>query len=413
MTLLLIIIYLTFISLGLPDSMLGSSFPAIAKNLDLSSNMAGYVGMVVSACTIISSLCSSFLVKKLSTKFVVSFSVLLTALALIFFSFVKEGYSYLFYLIAIPLGLGAGAIDSALNNFVSLHYKAIHMNWLHCSWGIGASIGPIIIGSFIDSNNNSSGWNYGVLTIGIIQIAISIIIFSTLPLWNKIAKREENSKEEIKSKDDEKNLIKHLFVNPVLYFALFGFFCYCALESSTGLWIGNFFNKGMGTSTDEAAVLTSTFYIGITVGRFVCGPLSLKLKEKSLIRIGEAIIIIGIIFSFMTFNKYVPIVGFVFVGLGCAPIYPAIIRSTPDRFSKQLSYRVMGFEMATAYCGSLLMPPLFGLIAKSIGENYKILPVFMVFFAVCMILSHEYINWRLDKRDKSMTEEEKKKFKAF
>lgn len=418
MTLLLLIIYITFISLGLPDSMLGSSFPAIASNLDLPSNMSGYVGMVVSACTIISSLFSSFLVKKLSTKLVVSISVLLTAIALICFSFVGKNYGFLFYVIAIPLGLGAGAIDSALNNYVALHYKAIHMNWLHCSWGIGASIGPLIIGSFIDSNNNSSGWNYGVFTIGIIQIIISILLFSTLSLWNKVSIKKEikmNKKEgEYFTQDNSKKYdFKMIFSKPIVYLALFGFFCYCALESTTGLWIGNFFHKGLEFSTEQAAMFTSTFYIGITVGRFICGPLSLFWREKAMMRLGELIILTGILLTFLTFNRYVPIVGFVVVGLGCAPIYPAIIRSTPYRFSKQWSYRIMGFEMAAAYSGNLLMPPLFGTIAELVGGEYKILPIFMISFALGMIVCHESINISLDKRDKILTEEEKEQFYSY
>lgn len=414
-TLLLIIIYITFISLGLPDSMLGSSFPAIAQNLGVSSDMAGYVGMVVSLCTIISSLLSSYLIKRFSTKIVVSVSVVLTAVALLLFSFVRDGYTWAFYIIALPLGLGAGAIDSALNNYVALHYKAIHMNWLHAFWGIGASVGPLIIGSFIDSNNNSSGWDYGVLTIACIQLGISLILFLTLPLWNKVMEKENGEKKEEKKEEEvkgDKDEAKKVLTNPIFYLTALGFFCYCALESSTGLWVGNFFHIEMGSSTDEAAMLTSTFYIGITVGRLLCGPISLKLNEKQMIRMGEIIIAVGIALTFMRFNKYVPMVGFVVVGLGCAPIYPAIIRSTPYRFSKTLSQRAMGLEMATAYVGGLSMPPLIGLIARLMGDNYSILPYFMCGFAVAMIVCHEIINMILRKRDSSLSEEQLKEYKA-
>lgn len=412
-TLLLIIIYITFISLGLPDSMLGSSFPAIAENLNVSTDIAGYVGMVVSLCTIISSLMSSWLIRKFSSKMVVSVSVVLTAIALLLFSFVKEGYTWAFYIIAIPLGLGAGAIDSALNNYVALHYKAIHMNWLHAFWGIGASTGPLIIGAFIDSTNKSSGWNYGVLTIACIQFGIALLLFLTLPLWNKVMEKEESvEKEEEASKSDDGQGLKTLLKNPVFYFTVLGFFCYCALENSTGLWVGSFFHVNMGSSTDEAAMLTSTFYIGITVGRLLCGPISLKLNERQMMRMGEAIITVGIVLVFIQVNKYVPMVGFVVVGLGCAPLYPAIIRSTPYRFSKKLSQRAMGLEMATAYVGGLTMPPLIGLIARLLGENYHILPYFMAAFALAMIACHETINIILKKRDPKLTAEEMKEYEV-
>lgn len=341
-TALLIIIYLTFVSLGLPDSLLGSSFPAIATNLNLPLNTSGYVGMVVSACTILSSLSSGFLPKRIQAKWIISSSVLATALALIAFSFVRAGYGWAFYASAVPLGLGAGAIDSALNSYVALHYKAIHMNWLHASWGVGASIGPLIIGGFIDSTNNSAGWDKGLLTIAFLQLAISALLFLTLPLWNKAfpeEKKEEKAEEGTRLEKKE-----NLFSNPVFYLALGGFFCYCALESATGLWIGNFFHLGMGSSTAEAATLTVTFYIGITVGRFIAGPLSLKWNEKAMIRLGQALICLGIAFALMPFHKFLPIVGFVLTGLGCAPIYPAVIRSTPIASPRRRRKRPWGLR---------------------------------------------------------------------
>lgn len=411
--LLLIIIYLTFISLGLPDSILGSSFPAIAQNLNVSTNMSGYVGMVISLGTIISSLFSDFFIEKFSTKFVVLISVFLTALGIASFSFVPESMPWLFYIVAIPMGLGAGGIDSALNNYVALHYKAIHMNWLHASWGIGTSISPLIIGAFIDSNNNSSGWNKGVLVIACIQFSIFLILLISLPLWNKVKKNEtieEKKEEELTiTKEETKNII---FKNPIFYIAMLGFFSYCALETSAGLWIGNFFNKGLNTTTEEAATLTSTFYIGICVGRFISGPLSLKLNEKQMMRIGETILVIGVILTFIQVNKYVPIVGFVIIGLGCAPLYPAIIRSTPYRFSKKASQKVMGLEMATAYIGNLSMPPLIGLIARSLNDNYLILPYFILSFALIMVICHEIINLKLKQRDSSLTAEQLKEYKT-
>lgn len=408
-TALLVIIYLTFISLGLPDSVLGSSFPAIARNLNISPEMSGYVGMVISAGTIISSLMSDKLIRKFSTKIIVTVSVLLTAVGLLSFSFVPAEHTWLFYIVAIPMGLGAGGIDSALNNYVALHYKAIHMNWLHACWGVGSSTSPLIIGAFINPDNNSSGWNYGVLTIACIQFFICLVLLCSFPLWKKVEVKEELSKdaEEAKESDvDDRQLHRNLFKNPIFYLAMFGFFCYCSLETSTGLWIGNFFHIGMGLSTDEAAMLTSTFYIGIMIGRFICGPLSLKLNEKTMMRIGESILVIGVVLTFIQVNKYVPMVGFAVVGLGCAPIYPAIIRSTPYRFSKRASQKAMGLEMAIAYIGNLLIPPFIGTLAKSLGDNYLILPYFVGGFAVSMVICHEIINRSLKIRDSKLSEEE-------
>jgi fucose permease len=410
---LLLIIYLIFISLGLPDSMLGSSFPAIAQNLSLDPEMAGYVALVVSFCTIISSLLSATLIEKLTTKWVVSISILLTAVALIMISFItKETASWAFYVCAIPLGLGAGAIDAALNNYVALHYKAIHMNWLHCSWGVGASIGPLIIGSMIDSSNQSAGWNKGVMTIAIVQFSIAAIVFATLPLWNKLElKKTEKEKEEDKEQLEEFKT-KDLFKNPIFYLAMTGFFAYCALETMTGLWTGSFFCYAKGLSTSEAATLTSLFYIGITVGRFICGPLSLRLNEKVMIRIGEGVALVGGILASIPVNVWFAIVGLCLVGIGCAPIYPAIIRSTPYRFSRAASQKAMGLEMAIAYCGNLAIPPLYGLLAKGLGDDYSILPYGILIVLGIAILCHEIINARLAKRDKTLTEEEKKKYRA-
>ena len=407
---LLIIIYITFISLGLPDSMLGSCFPAIAANLSLNPETAGYISLVVCACTIISSLLSTKMIEKFTTKWVVSISVLLTATSLLLFSFVTITYTWAFYIIAIPLGLGAGAIDAALNNYVALHYKAIHMNWLHCSWGVGASIGPLIIGSFIDSNKNSAGWNKGILTVSIIQLGITLLLFVTLPLWNVVAKKETVAEKEERKEELIGFKTRDLFRNPLFYLAMTGFFLYSAMETTTGLWTASFFCYAKGISTSEAATLTSIFYIGITIGRFLCGPLSLKLNEKKMMRIGEGIILIGTILAMIPVSIWCSIVGLTMVGFGCAPIYPAIIRSTPYRFSRAASQKAMGLEMAIAYSGSLAIPPLFGVTAKGLGNNYGILPYVLFGLLGLMIICHEIINKALTKRDKSLSDDEKVKY---
>ena len=403
--LLLVIIYLIFISLGLPDSVLGSSFPAIANNLQTSEDLSGYIGLVISGCTIISSFFSEKMIKKFSTKFVVSFSILLTALGLVCFSLVTAEYTWAFFLIAVLMGLGAGAIDSALNNYVALHYKAIHMNWLHCCWGIGASISPLIIAPFINTSNNSAGWNKGVLTLAIIQFGIAAIAFCSLPLWGKVENIiiEKEKEENIQTQENNQSVLK----NPIFYLAMVGFFCYCALETTTGNWLGFFFNRAKGFDTKQAARLDSLFYIGVTIGRFVCGPLSLKVKEKNMIRIGETILISGAIIAVLPLDNACSIAGALMIGIGCAPIYPAIIRSTPIRFSRSLSQHVMGLQMAIAYCGNLIVSPLYGLVAKT-TQNFSCLPYVVIVLTTIMIIAHEIINYKIKQRDSKLSDEEKK-----
>ncbi len=392
--------------------MLGSSFPAIAENLSISSDQAGYIGLVVSGCTIISSFFSEKLIKKLTTKWVVTLSILLTAFGLFSFSLVKEGYTWVFYLCAIPLGLGAGAIDSALNNYVALHYKAIHMNWLHCSWGVGASVSPLIISPFIDTSNSSSGWEKGVRVVAIVQLSIALISFLALPLWAKANQSENIRKEEEKEAivDVEK---KPLLKNPVFYLTIIGFFCYCGLETTTGLWSGNYFYYTWNVDSKEAASLTSLFYIGITTGRFICGPLSLKIKEKWMIRIGESVLITGLVLMLLPFSKYCAIVGIVLCGIGCAPIYPAIIRLTPYRFSKAVSLKAMGMQMAIAYLGNVAISPLFGLTCRMLDNSFYLLPYVILFFALLMTFVHEVTNYKLKKRDSLLTEEERLQYQTM
>ena len=411
--LLLLVIYLIFISLGLPDSVLGSTFPAIAENLETSPDMAGYIGLVVSGCTIVSSLLSEKMINKFGTRFVVAFSILLTALGLICFHLVTKDFVWAFFLIAILLGLGAGAIDSALNNYVALHYKAIHMNWLHCSWGVGASISPLIIAPFIDSNNNSFGWNKGILLIACIQFGIAAIAFASLPLWKKVESQAELSERKEEKEEQKRPLSKkELAKNPVFYLAMLGFFCYCGLETTSGNWGGFFFQYGRGFNTQDAARLDSLFYIGITIGRFLCGFISLKIKEKNMMRIGEAILIAGSVLAALPFDNALAIAGFLMIGLGCAPIYPAIIRSTPYRFSKELSQHIMGLEMAIAYCGNIIVSPLYGLIVKTL-DLYMALPYVVLTLAVMMAVSHEAINIRLSRRDKLLSPEEKERYSTI
>lgn len=408
--LLLLLIYLIFISLGLPDSILGSSFPAIAENLKISVDHAGYIGMVITSCTIVSSFFSDKLVEKFQTRWLILISILLTALGLGLYSFVQMDSIWLFYLAALPLGLGAGCIDACLNNYVALHYKAIHMNWLHCFWGVGASISPFIVGGFINPNQNSTGWEKGVLTVCIIQIAIAVLTFLCLPLWNKVKtnSQEFEREEEVKTSFERKSL----FSNSVFYLAVFGFFCYCGMETMTGFWSGNYFYHTYQVDSATAANLTSMFYLGITIGRFISGFISLKVKEMNLIRIGEGLIVIGTILMGLNLNLYLAIAGMILTGIGFAPIYPAIIRLTPYRFSKAMSQKAMGMEMAFAYCGNLIVSPLFGVICRFDEARFISLPYVALGFVVVMIVLHEAVSAKLKKRDSRLTEAEKQQYQV-
>ena len=410
---LLLLIYLIFISLGLPDSILGSSFPAIAENLSISVDQAGYISMVICVCTIISATFSDKLISKIGTKWTVSISIILTVIGLIIFSFTTNSTIWMFYLAALPLGLGAGCIDSALNNYVALHYKAIHMNWLHCCWGIGASTSPLIIGQFIDSANHSSGWNRGVQVVALIQLGICVLSFISIPLWEKVEKNFEKTLEKTEEKLVKTPTPKSLFRNPVFYLAISGFFLYCSFELTCGFWSGNYFYYAWNVDTSKAATLTSLFYIGIAVGRFVCGIISLKVKEKGMIRLGSALLLVGTICMMMPFSIYFGIVGMLLCGLGCSPIYPAIIKMTPYRFSKSLSQKVMGLQMALAYCGNLIVSPLYGFICKQFNNAFFTLPYLVFTLASLMIVVHEVSNAILKKRDLSLTEEEKKEYSTI
>lgn len=408
---LLIIIYLIFISLGLPDSILGSSFPAISENLGVTKELGGYIGMVVSVCTMTSSLLSPFLIKKFKTIGVVCASICLTVIGLVIVSFVKSDQIWAFFLAGIILGLGAGSIDNALNNYVALNYKAIHMNWLHCSWGVGASMGPLIIGSFINPEAQSAGWENGVRVLAAIQGTILLISLISIPFWNKVAIK--NNYIEISDDKNEKTSKKYkeLFKNPMLYFAILIFLAYCSLEQTTGLWIATYLHNVKHVDTQVSALLTSTFYIGITVGRFICGPLSLKLKEKFMNRLGIAIIGIGLILILLPLDTIFSLAGFVIIGLGCSPVYPGFMKLTPQFFGKSDSQFAMSMQSAGATLGCLIIPPLFGTIGKAIND-FSFLPYYLLALFIILLVSAETQYKLVKKRNSKLSEEELNEFKV-
>ena len=380
LTLLLVIIYIAFISLGLPDAILGSAWTMIYEDLNVPISYAGLVTMIITGGTIISSFFSGKMIKKFGTWKVTTFSVFLTAMGLLGVYFTP---SFIWIcLLAVPLGLGAGAVDSALNNFVANHYEAKHMNWLHCFWGIGATSGPFIMSFYLLKEN---GWRSGYATIGIIQSILVVCLLLSLPLWRKF----EDSKEEEKKGSTSIN-VKTLLKLPGAKPTLIAFLCYCGIELTTGLWASSFLVFNSGLSAGLAAKWVSLYYLGITVGRFLAGFLSMKLNNKQMIRVGQLICLLGAVLLMIPFSNNFKLVGLILIGLGCAPIYPAMLHETPNKFGKDLSQEIMGIQMATAYVGSTIVPPLFGMLSKFSG--FGILPGFLLIFIVVMLLSTERAN---------------------
>ena len=380
LTVLLVIVYIAFISLGLPDAILGSAWTMIYEDLNVPISYAGLVTMIITGGTIVSSLFSGKMIKKFGTGKVTTFSVFLTAMALLGVYFAP---SFIWIcLLAIPLGLGAGAVDTALNNFVANHYEAKHMNWLHCFWGIGATSGPFIMSFYLLKEN---GWRSGYATIGIIQAILVVGLFLSLPLWRKF----EDSNEEEKETSTSIN-VGALLKLPGAKPTLIAFLCYCGIELTTGLWASSFLVFDSGLLAGVAAKWVSLYYLGITVGRFLAGFLSIKLNNKQMIRLGQVICLLGAVLLIIPFSNNFKLMGLILIGLGCAPIYPAMIHETPNKFGQDLSQHIMGIQMATAYVGSTIVPPLFGMLSKFSG--FGILPVFLLTFIIVMLLSTERAN---------------------
>lgn len=385
-SILLVIIYIAFISLGLPDSILGSAWPKMYGELNVPVSYAGIVTMIISVGTIISSINSAKLINKLGTGLVTAISVAMTAAGLIGFS--VSGSFIGLCLWAVPYGLGAGSVDAALNNFVALHYKSRHMSWLHCFWGLGASLGPYIMGFYLTRNYH---WSAGYRAVGIMQVVLSAVIFSTLFMWKGKKSSEDESNG---SKQKSMKLIEVIRV-PGAKKILIAFFCYCAVEATAGLWASSYMVLYKGISAQSAAKWASLFYLGITGGRFICGFVADKFGDKNMIRIGEAVCVAGILLIMLPFGTLPTLIGLVTVGLGCAPVYPSVIHATPDNFGAEKSQAIMGVQMACAYVGTTLMPPLFGLLADNISIG--LYPFYMLIIEVIMILMVESLYKTLKK----------------
>ena len=374
--LLLSVIYLSFISLGLPDALLGAAWPSMYVQFDVPVSCAGVISMIVAVGTIVSSLQSDRLTRLLGAGKVTAISVAMTAAAI--FGFSVSGSFWMLCLWAVPYGLGAGSVDAALNNYVALHYASRHMSWLHCMWGVGASLGPYIMDYAL---TGGFGWNMGYRIIALLQAALTAVLVLSLPLWKSPA---EAGKEETAPKALTMGQIVRI---PGAKAVMVTFFCYCAVEQTTGLWASSYLVLEKGVSSEAAAGFASLFFIGITVGRALSGFLTMKLSDPQMVRLGEGIAAAGIAAFLLPLGEYAALAGLLLIGLGCAPIYPCIIHSTPDHFGADRSQAIIGVQMASAYAGTCLMPPLFGLIANHITA--ALLPFYLLAILILMVLTHE------------------------
>ncbi len=383
---LIVIIYIAFISLGLPDSITGSAWPVMHGELGVPLSYVGIVTMIIAGCTIISGLTSDWLTRKFGAGLVTAISVAMTAVALFGFSVSHSFLPLCFW--AIPYGLGAGAVDAALNNYVALHYASRHMSWLHCFWGVGAATGPYIMSYALTSG---AGWNNGYRIISVIQIVLTAVLFASLPMWKKRIGEAENG-----GKVKSKGIIGSLKIKGVPL-VLVMFFGYCALEATAGIWASSYLVEYKDTDAETAARFASLFYIGITAGRFVCGFVADKIGDRNLIRLGLAVITVGLVMIMLPVSgNVIALIGLIVVGIGCAPIYPSVIHATPANFGRENSQAIIGIQMASAYVGTTFMPPLFGVIAEN--ADISLYPFYMAVFAVLMVVCSECLNKKVSEK---------------
>lgn len=379
---LLIIIYLAFISLGLPDSALGAAWPSIYSELGVQVSYAGAISMTIALCTIVSSLLSDRLTRRLGTGRVTALSSGCTAIALLGFSLSREFWQLCLW--SIPYGLGAGSVDACLNNYVATNYKSQHMSWLHCMWGVGATAGPAIISAAL---TGGLGWASGYRRLSLIQMALTAVLLLSLPLWSR--EREQQRQ------DSPALTLREIIAIPGVKALMLCFFGYCALEQTAGLWAASYLTMHKGLSPDTAAALGGMFFLGITAGRGISGFISMKMEDSSMIWLGIGLIGCGIIAMLLPLGETLSIIGLGLIGLGCAPIYPCIIHSIPGIFGAHRSQAIIGVQMAGAYVGTCLMPAGFGLVAEHISVS--LLPLFLLALLLLIALMHRQVG-RLSRR---------------
>lgn len=380
---LLVIIYAVYIGIGLPNGILGSAWPAMHAELGVALAGAGTVSMIMSACTIAASIATPYLLRRAGTRIATVLSVALTCGGLLGFSLC--GSFLAVCLCAVPYGLGAGAIDVALNDYLARRYPSRYLAWMHCMWGVGASVGPYIIAAAL----RTGGWRVGYRSVGLIQLAMVALLLASTPLWKRNAGDRPAKTAASAENRAGRGLLRD---TPGALTVIVMFFCYCALEKTASLWCGSYLVYSRGFTEADAAAFVSLFFIGITAGRALSGFASMKLSDKNMVRLGSGALICGLLVLLLVPSHTAALVGFFLVGLGCAPIYPCIIHMTPALFGEEKSQALIGTELAGAYVGSLTMPPLFGLLANA-GLT-ALLPVYILVLALVMALLHERLHRR-------------------
>lgn len=380
-TLLLIVIYIAFISLGLPDAILGVAWPIMRTDFNLPLDAQGSIFIVTTVATILSSIASGYLIRKFKTYRITLFSVFLTAIALLGISYSPSFYWII--LLAFPLGFGAGSIDTALNNYVALHFESHHMNWLHAFWGIGATLGPMIMSLFFSLQFS---WRTGYFTLSMVQIVFFIIILISFPLWNKHNGKTVNTEE--LDFDEPVSYLDVLKTKGVLL-SMMMFVAYCAIEFIIGQWGASYLVSERTMTVSTAGTLVGIYYIGITMGRILSGFISITVQNGKLIIGGIILFILSSFIIFIDAPYYILFVGFLLQGMGLAPIFPSLTHETPKRFGKQKSQSVIGFQMASAYVGASIFPALFGVIARY--TNIGIYPFVGVGFGITLLLINQLL----------------------
>ncbi len=388
-SLLLAIIYVAFISLGLPDSLLGAAWPVMRLQFGAPLSQAGMISMIIAGGTIVSSLLSDRLTRRLGAGLVTALSVAMTAAALFGFSISNSVTALCLW--GIPYGLGAGAVDAALNNYVALHYSSRHMSWLHCFWGVGASISPYIMAAWLARGDN---WQGGYRTVSLLQVGLTAVLFLSLPLWKKRDDGEAGARAQAGPRPLGLGGALRIPGVPAILLAFLG---YCAAETTAGLWASSYLVEARGVDAGTAARFASLFYLGITFGRFANGFVADRMGDRRMIRVGVGVMLAGMALVVLPVESTLPaLAGLIVFGLGCAPVYPSIIHATPDNFGAQNSQAIIGIQMAAAYTGSTFMPPLFGMIAGA--TTIRLFPAYLALFAVLLLVMTERVNG-IAKRD--------------
>lgn len=390
--LFLLVIYLSFISLGLPDALLGAAWPTMRSDFSAELGAAGLIALIINMGTIISSLSSARLINAIGTGKITLFSCILTASALLGFAYSNSFFYLLMF--GMLLGLGGGSVDTTLNHYVSENYKSKHMNWLHSCWGVGASMGPLMISHTISRYDS---WSAGYLSASVVQFSLVGVLILSLPMWSKVAAIQKKKKQAEDSlyKEHHTQEVRNLLTIPGVKFTLLTFLCYCAIESSVGLWSASYLVEARGMTSSSSAAWTSLYFIGITVGRIFTGFFSIKISNRHLIFWGLITSLFG---SFLiclplstTFAKF----GLMAIGLGFAPVFPGFIHETPVRFGRANSARLIGYQMATAYTGMTFFPPIFGWIMTKFGIG--LFPFFALLLIALVFFCSERVNCLIKK----------------